>query len=128
QDSLILSYILSFITKNLPCAFATLVPLYKNLGLLECETKSSQTMRHASSKLLQDCLPLYNNFFPELVQIQTHLEDFSLCEKHYNQIVVSDFLCQMLVSSNIPKNRHNNQKWQINSNNFDNRIIEKQAR
>ncbi|RIB04263.1 hypothetical protein C2G38_2284631 [Gigaspora rosea] len=85
-------------------------------------------MRHASSKLPQDCLPLYNNFFPELVQIQTHLEDFYLCEKHYNQIIVSDFLRQMLVSSNIPKNRRNNQKRQINSNNFDNRIIEKQAR
>ncbi|RIB16285.1 hypothetical protein C2G38_2038690 [Gigaspora rosea] len=116
------------LAKDLLCAFATLVPLYKNLGLLECETKSLQTMRHASSKLSQDCLPLYNNFFPELVQIQTHLEDFSLCEKHYNQIIVSDFLRQMLVSSNIPKNRCNNQKRQINSNNFDNRIIEKQAR
>ncbi|CAG8780894.1 9974_t:CDS:2, partial [Racocetra fulgida] len=90
--------------KNLPCALATLVPLYKNLGLLECEIKNSQTIRHADSKKPKSRLQLYNDFFPELIQIQTHLQDFSLCEKHYNQL------------------------WQINSSDFDNEIVEKQAR
>ncbi|CAG8803268.1 5358_t:CDS:1, partial [Racocetra fulgida] len=74
---------------ELPCALAALVLLHEGSGLLECETKESQTIRYAKSRL-----PLYHSFFPELVQIQTHLEDFSLCEKHYNQLVVSDFLRQ----------------------------------
>src|SRR2546423_4475947 len=26
---------------------------------------------------------LFNDFFPELVEIQTHLEDYSICERHY---------------------------------------------
>ncbi|CAG8753957.1 23173_t:CDS:2, partial [Cetraspora pellucida] len=73
--------------KDLPCALATLVPLYNNISLLECETKNSQIKQHADSNLPKDYLPLYNNFFPELVQIQTHLKDFSLCEKHYNQLI-----------------------------------------
>ncbi|CAG8601296.1 11044_t:CDS:1, partial [Cetraspora pellucida] len=114
--------------KNLPCALATLVPLYKNLGLLECEIKNSQTIRHADSKKPKSRLQLYNDFFPELIQIQTHLQDFSLCEKHYNQLVASDFLHQMLINSNIPKNNRNKQKQQINSSDFDNEIVEKQAR
>ncbi|CAG8752733.1 3238_t:CDS:2, partial [Racocetra fulgida] len=61
------------------------------------------------------------------MQIQTHLHDFSLCEKHYNQLIVSDFLCQLLLDSNISKNKRNSQKQQVN-NDFDNEIVEKQAR
>ncbi|CAG8729020.1 15631_t:CDS:2, partial [Racocetra fulgida] len=40
------------------------------------------------------------------MQFQTYLHDFSLCEKHYNQLIASDFLRQLLLDSNIPKNKH----------------------
>ncbi|CAG8638605.1 10566_t:CDS:2, partial [Dentiscutata heterogama] len=79
---------------ELPCALASSVSLHDSSGLLECETKERQTIWHADSNLAKNRLPLYNSFFPELIQIQTHLEDFSLCEKHYNQLIVSDFLRQ----------------------------------
>ena len=78
--------------KDLPCAFALLFPLYHHRGLKECETKKSQTKRHASTKKLKTRLSLFNDFFPELVEIQTHLEDYSICERHYNQLIVQEHL------------------------------------
>ncbi|CAG8630794.1 16095_t:CDS:2, partial [Racocetra fulgida] len=70
-------------------------------------------------------LPLYNSFFPELIQIQTHLEDFSLCEKHYNQLIVSDFLRQVLTNANYSQLSKN--KRQAHSLDFENELVEKQA-
>ncbi|CAG8774230.1 2307_t:CDS:1, partial [Dentiscutata heterogama] len=72
------------------------------IGLLECETKKSQIIRHTDSKKPKNRLQLYYTFFPELVQIQMYLEDFSLCKIHYNQLIASDFLRQLLLSSNLP--------------------------
>ncbi|CAG8830534.1 8491_t:CDS:2, partial [Gigaspora margarita] len=95
------------------CTIAPLVSLYNNSGLLECKTKERQTKQHANSKLAKSCFLLYNSFFLELVKIQTHLEDFSLCEEYYNQLVISDFLKQILLDSNyteLSKNRQNKQK------------------
>ncbi|CAG8611182.1 8252_t:CDS:2, partial [Racocetra fulgida] len=46
---------------------------------------------------------------------------------HYNQLVASGFLHQILINSNISKNNRNKQKQQINSSDIDNEIIEKQA-
>ncbi|CAG8630836.1 12710_t:CDS:2, partial [Racocetra fulgida] len=87
--------------KDLPYVFATFFDKYKDIGLLGYETKESQTIRHASSEKPKNRLQLYHTFFPELVQIQMHLENFSLCEIHYNQLIASDFLCQLLLSSNL---------------------------
>ncbi|CAG8720095.1 4997_t:CDS:2, partial [Racocetra fulgida] len=89
--------------EELPCAIASLVKLYKGTRLIECETKESQTIQHADSKKPKSCLPLYNDFFPKLVQIETHLEDFSLYEKHNNQLIASDFFRQMLSDSSLSK-------------------------
>ncbi|CAG8819234.1 6887_t:CDS:1, partial [Racocetra fulgida] len=36
---------------ELSCALAALVSLHEGSGLLECETKESQTIRHVDSKL-----------------------------------------------------------------------------
>jgi hypothetical protein len=84
--------------KDLPCALATLVSLYRSRGLKECETKKSQTKRHASSKESKNGLQTYHDFFPELVEVQAHLEDYSLCERHYNQLIASDLLRQSLLN------------------------------
>ncbi|CAG8774432.1 17483_t:CDS:1, partial [Racocetra fulgida] len=109
---------------ELPCTLAPSVSLHEGSGLLDCETKDSQTIRHADSKLAKNRLPLYNSFFPELVQIQTHLEDFSLCEKHYNQLIISDFLRQVLLNANY-SNKQNRQAYYLD---LENELVEKQAR
>ncbi|CAG8771737.1 6750_t:CDS:1, partial [Gigaspora rosea] len=107
---------------ELPCALASSVSLHDGSGLLECETKERQTIWHADSNLAKNRLPLYNSFFPKLIQIQTHLEDFSLCEKHYNQLIMSDFLRQVLTSSNYKNKR------QAHNLDLENELVEKQAR
>ncbi|CAG8832439.1 19743_t:CDS:2, partial [Gigaspora margarita] len=85
---------------ELPCAIAPLVTLYDDSGLLECKTEECQTKWHADSKLAKNCFPLYNSFFFELVDIQAHLEDFSLCEMNSFD---SNYV-------EISKNRQNKQK------------------
>ncbi|RHZ53903.1 hypothetical protein Glove_433g27 [Diversispora epigaea] len=54
---------------------------------MECETKETQIWRYANGKKAIGQLSLYYNFFSELVSLQKSLELYSLCEKHYNQIV-----------------------------------------
>ncbi|CAG8713113.1 17269_t:CDS:2, partial [Dentiscutata heterogama] len=94
---------------ELPCALASSISLHNGSRLLECETKEQQTIRHVDSKLAKSRLLLYNSFFSELIQIQTYLEDFSLCEKHYNQLVVSNFLQQVLTNTNYSQLSKNKQ-------------------
>ena len=78
--------------KDLPCVFATFFEKYEGVGLLEYETKKSQTKRYMNSEKSKSRLQLCHTFFSELVQIQMHLEEYSLCEIHYNQLIASDFL------------------------------------
>ncbi|RIB16872.1 hypothetical protein C2G38_2188862 [Gigaspora rosea] len=89
-----------------------LCPFFEKYGLLGCETKESQTKRHANSEKSKSRLQLYHTFFSELVQIQMHLEEYSLCKIHYNQLIASDFLRQLLLNSNLPStsNRHGKRK------------------
>ncbi|CAG8816756.1 15520_t:CDS:2, partial [Racocetra fulgida] len=97
--------------EELPCAIAPLVKLYEGTGLIEYETKESQTIRHADNKKPKSHLPLYNEFFPELVQIETHLEDFFLY-------------------SSLSKSKQNKQKkWQLSHEpETENELVKKQAR
>ncbi|CAG8791605.1 14586_t:CDS:1, partial [Racocetra fulgida] len=55
--------------------------------------------------------------------------DFSLCEKHYNQLIVSDFLRQVLLNANYSQssNKQNKQKRQLHDDS-ENELVEKQAR
>ena len=86
--------------KDLPCIFANLVVIYEQKGLRECEIKESQVWRHASTKEAASRLLLYHTFFPELVYLQTSLELYSLCEKHYNQIISTNHFYQFLLNPN----------------------------
>ncbi|CAG8845082.1 5047_t:CDS:1, partial [Gigaspora margarita] len=103
--------------KDLPCVFATFFEKYKDVGLLGCETKESQTIWHASSEKSKNRLQLYHTFFSKLVQIQIHLEEYSLCEIHYNQLIASDFLRQLLLNSSLPSASNQRGKRKI-SNEF----------
>jgi len=44
-------------------------------------------------------LAFYHNYFPELSNLHSSLDSYSLCERHYNQIIVTDQLFQHLTSS-----------------------------
>lgn len=96
--------------RNLPCIFENLVTGYKDKGLRECETKKTQKWRHASSQEAANRLSLYHNFFPELASLQTSLETYSLCEKHYNQIVASTHFYQFLLNPNQTVQNYNPNK------------------
>ncbi|RIB23681.1 hypothetical protein C2G38_2170499 [Gigaspora rosea] len=95
---------------------------YEGVGLLGCETKESQTKRHANSEKSKSRLQLYHTFFSELVQIQMHLEEYSLCEIHYNQLIASDFLRQLLLNSNLPSTSNRRGKRKVS-----NKFAEEQA-
>ena len=84
--------------KNLPCLFADVVEKYSEVGLKSCETKKSQRWRHASTQEAAKRLTFYHNYFPELSDLHSSLDSYSLCERHYNQII-TDQLFQHLTGS-----------------------------
>jgi len=77
-------------TKNLPCLFAELVEKYSEVGLKSCETKKSQRWRHANTQGAAKRLAFYHNYFPELSGLHSSLDSYLLCERPYNQIIVTD--------------------------------------
>jgi len=85
--------------KNLPCLFADLVEKYSEVGLKPCETKKSQRWRHASTQDAAQRLAFYHNYFTELSDLHSSLDSYSLCERHYNQVIVTDQLSQHLTGS-----------------------------
>ncbi|CAG8699505.1 11351_t:CDS:1, partial [Racocetra fulgida] len=66
-------------------------------------------------------------FFPELVQIQIYLEDLSLYKKYYNQLVISDFLQQVLLDVNYSQFYKNKQN-KVHYLNFEDELVEKHTR
>src|SRR4051794_28851374 len=83
--------------KDLSCILADLVSKYSGLGLKSCETKASQVWRHASSKEAAKQLALYHVFIPELAGLHTSLSSYSICERHYNQLIsINNFHQQLL--------------------------------
>ena len=76
--------------KDLPCLFAELVEKYSEVELKLCATKKSQKWRNASNQRTAKRLALYHDYFPELSDLHSSLESYSICEKHYNQIIVAN--------------------------------------
>ncbi|CAG8451077.1 5489_t:CDS:10, partial [Scutellospora calospora] len=83
---------------NLPCIFSRLVSTYNSVGLKKCGTK--------------------------LVEIQTYLEDFSICERHYNQLIASNYFHRHLLNLN---SERYNPKRQVESHDSETEFIEKQT-
>src|SRR6185312_9410136 len=73
--------------KGLPCVCSYLSK-DSQLLLSQCEVKENQRWRHASVKRLTEMA----EYSPELSSLLNSLENYSLCEKHYNQIVRSSFV------------------------------------
>jgi hypothetical protein len=85
--------------KDLPCLFAELVEKYNEVKLKSCEIKESQKWRSASNQETAKRLAIYYDYFPELSNLHSSLKSYSICERHYNQIIVTNQFYQHLISS-----------------------------
>ena len=71
--------------RNLPCVFDS---LSKNIQLAPCETKENQRWRHVSASAAAGSLTKMAKYLPELSSLLDSLDNYSICERHYNQVVV----------------------------------------
>ena len=46
-------------------------------------------------------LALYHDFIPELIDLQPFLNSYSICEKHYNQIISTNYFYQQLLDDSL---------------------------
>ena len=74
--------------KDVPCIFDS---LSKDSQL---ETKENQRWRHTSANAAAKSLTEMAEHLPELSLLLDSLENYSLCERHYNQIIVKVFYKQ----------------------------------
>jgi hypothetical protein len=74
--------------KDLPCLLGTLAKEYDEGHLPGCETKENQKWRRASASAATKGITEMAKYFPELSTFLDSLENYSLCERHYNQVVV----------------------------------------
>ena len=86
--------------KNLPCIFDSIVSKYPESQLVPCETKEKQRWRHASSEIAKNKITILAKYFSELNLLLDSLENYSLCEKHYNNIVARDSFINQLKQTN----------------------------
>ena len=86
---------------TLPCLFASLTQNYFESNLKPCETKNEQYWRRASANAVKEHVQLFAKYFPELSLLSDSLENYSICEKHYNQIVVNNGLLNHLKQTGI---------------------------
>lgn len=77
--------------KNLPCLFESLADEYDESQITRCETKQSQKWRHAAASAAAESITEMAKYFPKLSVLLDSLDSYSLCEKHYNQIVVKKY-------------------------------------
>ncbi len=108
--------------KDLPCIFANLVDVYTNKDLKPCATKSSQKWHYASSNAAAEKLLIYHNYIPELVPLHSSLDFYSICEVHYNQVIVSNKFYQAFLNLDTDtsvlrkKRSHGDDKLKMNPN------------
>ncbi|CAG8834203.1 32081_t:CDS:1, partial [Gigaspora margarita] len=84
--------------------FKNLVEKYKRIGLKSCETKETQRWWHASAQEAARQLTFYFPYFTELANLR-FLTVYSFCERHYNQLIVSNNLYNLLQGSTEEHNR-----------------------
>ena len=85
--------------KELPCIFEGFFAKYSE-SLVPCKFKENQKWRNASAKAAADWINTFAKYLPELSLLCNSLENYSICEKHYNQIVATDTLLNRFISEN----------------------------
>ena len=78
---------------TLPCLFAMFIQEYK---LSPCETKSDQTWRRASGSKVVGRVNIFAKYITGLSLLINSLNEYSVCEKHYNQIIMTNNILEKL--------------------------------
>src|SRR6266540_1832175 len=87
--------------KNLPCLFNFFANSYPESKLAQCEVKEDQKWQHASANVAIKRITEIAKYFPELFLLLNSLENYSLCEKHYNQVIAKNFFIKQLKANNL---------------------------
>jgi len=86
--------------KNLFCIFNFIINKYPESQLISCETKKKQRWRYALTKIAKNKITILANYFSELNSLLDSLENYSLCKKHYNNVVARDSFINQLKKAN----------------------------
>ena len=87
--------------KILPCLFNFFANKYPESQLLQCETKENQRWRHASASAIIEKISKIAKYFPELSSLFNFLENYSLYERHYNQVIAKNSFIKQLKANNL---------------------------
>src|SRR6266540_1985965 len=87
--------------KNLPCLFNFFANSYPESKLAQCEVKEDQKWRHASANAAIKRITEIAKYFSKLFLLLNSLENYSLCEKHYNQVIAKNFFIKQLKANNL---------------------------
>src|SRR3989337_1168431 len=88
--------------KFLPCLFNSFANKYPESQLAQCETKENQRWRHAFADAVIKRITETAKYFPELYLLLDSLDNYSLCERHYNQVIAKNsFIKQLKANDSI---------------------------
>src|SRR6266508_6918356 len=87
--------------KNLPCLFNFFANSYPESKLAQCKVKENQKWQHASANAAIKRITEIAKYFSELFLLLNSLENYSLCEKHYNQVIAKNFFIKQLKANNL---------------------------
>jgi hypothetical protein len=97
------------LANTLQCLFDGLSIKYPESQLTTCKV-GIQKYRHASGLAARERVKLFIKYFPELSLLCDSLENYSICEKHYNQIIVTDNFLEKLKKANDTSEETSQQK------------------
>jgi hypothetical protein len=86
---------------TLSCLFASLAQEYPESNLKPCETKNDQSWRHASGSTAKERIKPFAKYFPELSSLFNYLDNYSICERHYNQIIAKNTFLKKLQEDDV---------------------------
>src|SRR6266511_2639588 len=87
--------------KNLPCLFNFFANNYPESKLAQCKVKEDQKWRYASANTVIKRITEIAKYFSELFLLLNSLENYSLCEKYYNQVIAKNFFIKQLKANNL---------------------------
>jgi hypothetical protein len=83
------------LASDLPCLFASLVQKYQ-LGLCDDTNSDKKYWRRASGNKSNERVKIFAKYFSELSLLIQSLDNYSICVRHYNKIVISNVLLEKL--------------------------------
>ena len=84
---------------DLPCLFGSLVEKYQ-LGPCDDTNCDKKYWRRASGNKANEHVKIFAEYFPELFLLIHSLNNYSICVRHYNQIITSNVLEKLKAEDN----------------------------